>query len=964
MKRLVFLALGAMFACFARADSAFATTQEKGGTFPAGMKVLSGITSYANIVPGSFQISAGGYVWNDDGSGKLVFTDPNAGASSSGNDEIQSESITGSGTILYSSGAWSILINPAMSVSSVATVRYSHYTGDDWSGDYSLYSVQEQGGTFPAGANVLYGMTSYANIVPGSVQIAADGYVWNDDGNGALVFTDPYGGTPSSGNDETTSVIQNESGPTTDGERKLFSWTLQHANVKPGSVSVALGGSAYFSDNGDGTLSGLQNAYKGNVSYDSGAISVVFPSVPLAGEQFTVSYTYRETPVVSATLSGSGTILYPSGAWTIQINPAMAAAQSVTVRYSYYIENTAVFEVNGYGEAWESAVVDKRTWSFVPSDDGKTCAVVGVYPANGKLAIPAKLGGLAVTHVDATLFRNASSMTTLSIPAGVKSIDYGHYGFGSRSGYFPFGVEDNAFSSCAKLQSIKVASGNKVFSSANGVLFDKKQKTLYAVPPAKKGAYRVPTSVRTIARCAFRKSSLSAVALPKKLARIEPDAFQCGALRKLAIPASVTEIGEHAFAPRIQVLVSTKSQSFAHASGGVLFDRKKTRLLHCPSTWKGSFKAPATLETVDALAFEGCSGITKIALGKKVRWIGYGAFRKCRKLASIGIPGKVTADCYNAYFTTWFQGSPALKAISLPHKGVCAIEWLQAGLPAPCKVAYRDKTPVYWIRFLPNGGERTQEASTTYSSYSHSIAHVSFSYSTVTTSPSDSDRILAFRGKDRKLPANRFRRTGYVFAGWATKPGGAVKYKNKAIVKNIAAAGRTATLYAVWKPVKTTYKFNANGGSGSMAALAVGYGGRGQRLPDVTLYAIWTQDALSFSSDGDAPWFETAFGEDPCFESGAIGDGESSVLTATVDGPGALAFRWMASSEEGRDIAFFSVDDQDLASRSGLDDDWTTVSLRVEGDGPHVLSWTYAKDDSGSDGDDCARLADIVWIAD
>ena len=130
MKRLVFLALGAMFACFARADSAFATTQEKGGTFPAGMKVLSGITSYANIVPGSFQISAGGYVWNDDGSGKLVFTNPNAGASSSGNDETTMlADFTGSGTILYSSGAWSILINPAMSVSSVATVRYSYYTG-------------------------------------------------------------------------------------------------------------------------------------------------------------------------------------------------------------------------------------------------------------------------------------------------------------------------------------------------------------------------------------------------------------------------------------------------------------------------------------------------------------------------------------------------------------------------------------------------------------------------------------------------------------------------------------------------------------------------------------------------------------------------------------------------------------------------------------------------------------------
>ena len=50
--------------------------------------------------------------------------------------------------------------------------------------------------------------------------------------------------------------------------------------------------------------------------------------------------------------------------------------------------------------------------------------------------------------------------------------------------------------------------------------------------------------------------------------------------------------------------------------------------------------------------------------------------------------------------------------------------------------------------------------------------------------------------------------------------------------------------------------------------------------------------------------------------------------------------------------------------RSGLDDDWAAVSLRIEGDGPHALSWAYAKDASGSAGDDRARLADVVWLPD
>ena len=65
-------------------DTSFTSVSgENGGTFTAGSKVMSGSTKAgSNIVPGSFQASSsGGYVWNDNGEGKLIFTDPNSGAS-------------------------------------------------------------------------------------------------------------------------------------------------------------------------------------------------------------------------------------------------------------------------------------------------------------------------------------------------------------------------------------------------------------------------------------------------------------------------------------------------------------------------------------------------------------------------------------------------------------------------------------------------------------------------------------------------------------------------------------------------------------------------------------------------------------------------------------------------------------------------------------------------------------------
>ncbi len=54
-------------------------------------------------------------------------------------------------------------------------------------------------------------------------------------------------------------------------------------------------------------------------------------------------------------------------------------------------------------------------------------------------------------------------------------------------------------------------------------------------------------------------------------------------------------------------------------------------------------------------------------------------------------------------------------------------------------------------------------------------------------------------GSALKLSANRFKRQGYSFAGWATKSNGPLKFKNKASVKNLTKSGRTIKLYALWK---------------------------------------------------------------------------------------------------------------------------------------------------------------------
>ncbi len=67
------------------------------------------------------------------------------------------------------------------------------------------------------------------------------------------------------------------------------------------------------------------------------------------------------------------------------------------------------------------------------------------------------------------------------------------------------------------------------------------------------------------------------------------------------------------------------------------------------------------------------------------------------------------------------------------------------------------------------------------------------------------------------LTANAFKRTGYVFKGWATSASGTVAYTDEQSVKNLTTTdGGTVTLYAVWEQVSYTVHFNANGGEGTM----------------------------------------------------------------------------------------------------------------------------------------------------
>jgi uncharacterized repeat protein (TIGR02543 family) len=71
-----------------------------------------------------------------------------------------------------------------------------------------------------------------------------------------------------------------------------------------------------------------------------------------------------------------------------------------------------------------------------------------------------------------------------------------------------------------------------------------------------------------------------------------------------------------------------------------------------------------------------------------------------------------------------------------------------------------------------------------------------------------------------KLSTTKPTRTGYTFQGWATSSGGNVAYASGASYTTNASI----TLYAVWKAISYTVKYNANGGSNAPNSQTKTYG--------------------------------------------------------------------------------------------------------------------------------------------
>ena len=303
--------------------------------------------------------------------------------------------------------------------------------------------------------------------------------------------------------------------------------------------------------------------------------------------------------------------------------------------------------------------------------------------------------GNSVTTIGNNAFTN-SGLTSVTIPTSVTSIgDYAFYG-------------------CGKLTEISVDAGNTVYSSEDGVLFNKEKTTLIQYPCSKNAtSYEIPSTVTSIGNYAFSSSGLTSVIIPDKVTTIGNYAFNyCSDLTSVTIPNSVTTIGNYAFSNSgltsvtipdnvttisgnafyscnsletatigsgvtsigaeaftgcgklTEISVDAGNTKYS-SEDGVLFDKEKTTLIQYPCYKNAtSYEIPSSVTSINANAFRECTSLTTVTIPSTVTSIGNHAFRDCTKLTTATIPDKVTSignyafnNCYNLSSVTIYSPS-------------------------------------------------------------------------------------------------------------------------------------------------------------------------------------------------------------------------------------------------------------------------------------------------------------------
>lgn len=368
------------------------------------------------------------------------------------------------------------------------------------------------------------------------------------------------------------------------------------------------------------------------------------------------------------------------------------------VHIPYSVKSIDLFAFGYCGNAWFE--VDERNEQYASEngalyDKKKETLISG--PAlivNGICTIPNY-----VKNLEWLAFSSCTNLDTITIPKSVENL-------------YPM-----TFHNCGRIF-FNVDSENRIYSSENGVLFDKYKKTLLIGSSlVDEGLCEMPSFIEEIGERAFFGNkelikacmsdnvkkiddgafegceSLTEMCLSGSLTEIGPRTFQgCSSLERIEIPHSVDTISTEAFdgctnLKGIFIPDSVESIDFEAFNGcisakfdverndffssihGALFDEDGSALFSGhPLVDNGTCFVPETVIEIHSCAFKGCTTLESIEIPDSVSAIRSSVFMGCTSLKDVHLPKKID----RISFCT-FKGCTSLTEITIPD----AVEKIQ-----------------------------------------------------------------------------------------------------------------------------------------------------------------------------------------------------------------------------------------------------------------------------------------------
>lgn len=257
-------------------------------------------------------------------------------------------------------------------------------------------------------------------------------------------------------------------------------------------------------------------------------------------------------------------------------------------------------------------------WEY--SLQGNEAQITGYNGPGGDVVVPATLGGAPVTKIGQKSMRMNDSIRSVTLPSTIKVIgDEAFYDTPLRSINLPEGLVEIRYEAFMRSGLTSVTIPDSVTTLSIGVFAECEDLT----------SVHLSSSLKIIPKDCFKNcTSLRAVEIPQGVTLINTNGFRNTALTQIALPSSMEDLGNFAFAD-------------------------------CRNLW--SVTLSYGLKYISNFAFDNCTALTSIYLPTTLKEIGEGAFDNTG-ITSLILPYGLEK--------TWGVRSNSIQEISVPSTAV------------------------------------------------------------------------------------------------------------------------------------------------------------------------------------------------------------------------------------------------------------------------------------------------------